>query len=56
MPMLQEVTSQLIKFLSTVATIETYDYTNPMISNGDSPANFDFLYVVKGKIEFHLSE
>ena len=56
MPIMFEVTSQLIRFLSSVSTIENYDYKNPIIKNGDCETNFDYLFISKGKVEFHLCE
>ena len=51
-PMLKDATAQLLTYLASVATIETYDSKNPIIPNGDHADNFDFLYVVRGNIEF----
>ena len=45
-----------MRYITTVATVEEYDQSDPIIDNGDCIENFDFLYVVKGNIEFHLSE
>ena len=52
--MMKDLSLPLLKFLATVAKIETYDIQNPLIKNGDSPETFDFMYVVSGRLDFHL--
>lgn len=51
---MKDLSSQLLKFLATVAKVETYDIQNSLVKNGDSPDSFDFLYVASGRIDFHL--
>ena len=52
--MMKDLSTQLLKFLASIAQVETYDISNSIVQNGDSPETFDFIYVASGRLDFHL--